>query len=471
MDEKNKIENAGIFDTDNQNDIGNGEIFGRESESEPCIIKALGVGGGGGNAVNYMYTKNIKSVSFALCNTDSTALRLSPVPNQLVMGYEITHGLGAGNDPEIGRQCAEASADEIRKLLSDGTEMVFITAGMGGGTGTGAAPVIAKIAKEADILTIGIVTIPFLFEGDAKIIAAMDGAEKMSEYVDALLLINNQRLTEIYPDLEFENAFDKSNDTLANAAMSISEIITEPGIINVDFRDVKSTLKDAHSAIIATGYGEGENRVTKAIQDAINSPLLKNSDINSSKRLLFKLSYNPNMEERFKMSEMNELTEFTNNLPRTIKMKWGYSKNPDLGEKVKMTILAAGFEMTTLSEKKSKKKDKEIIFGTKPVQKPEEPIVDPEVAERMREVYGKETIKKHGQAKAKVKYVVLRPDQFDDDEAIRKIELNPAYNRNPAIKDELKQTARLRNHEPEQRHDADTKTHPMSGEAPIMFDE
>lgn len=464
MPENNDITNGFMFNEPNQTDIGNGEIFGKESASEPCIIKALGVGGGGGNAVNYMYSKNIKSVSFALCNTDSTALRLSPVPNQLVMGYEITHGLGAGNDPEIGRKCAEASADEIRELLSDGTEMVFITAGMGGGTGTGAAPVIAQIAKEADILTIGIVTIPFLFEGDAKIIAAMDGAEEMSKYVDALLLINNERLTEIYPDLEFENAFDKSNDTLANAARSISEIITEPGIINVDFRDVKSTLKDAHSAIIATGYGEGENRVTKAIQDAINSPLLRNSDIKTSKRFLFKLSYNPNMKEPFKMSEMNELTEFTNNLPPSIKMKWGYSKNPDLGEKVKMTILAAGFEVTIADKKKNKQ---EITF--KAAAKPEEQNVDPETTERMREVYGKDTIKKHGQAKAKVKYVVLRPDQFDDDEAIRKIERNPAFNRNPSIKDELKQSTKLRT-DIQQRAETDRNNRATLGEAPIVFD-
>lgn len=447
------------------NDISNAEIFGSsEQTASPCIIKALGVGGGGGNAVNYMYHQDIKSVSFALCNTDSVALRLSPIPNKLVLGYEITNGLGAGNDPEVGRQCAEASEDEIRAMLADGTEMVFITAGMGGGTGTGAAPVIARIAKETGILTIGIVTIPFLFEGDAKIFAAMDGAEEMAKYVDALLLINNQRLTEIYPDLEFENAFDKSNDTLANAARSISEIITEPGVINVDFRDVKATLQDARSAIISTGYGEGENRVTKAIQDAINSPLLKNSDINSSKRLLFKLSYNPEMADRFRMSEMNELTEFTNNLPPTIKMKWGYSKNTELGDRVKMTILAAGFDVT-LREKN--KKREEIKFGA-PRKAPEEtkdPVTNTEAAVQMEELYGKDTIKKHGQAKAKVKYVVLRPDQFDDDEAIAKIERSPAYGRDPHIKDELKQSVRVQAPQTERPQ----KPAPTSGEAPIVF--
>lgn len=419
---------------DENYDISNPEIFG--DPAGPAIIKAIGVGGGGGNAINYMYKQNIPNVTFAICNTDQQALKISPVPDKIVLGYEITKGLGAGNNPEVGRQCAEASTEEIKKLLQDGTEMVFITAGMGGGTGTGAAPVVAKIAKEAGMLTIGIVTIPFLFEGERKIIKALDGAEELKKYVDALLVINNERLTEIYSDLDFFNAFGKADDTLANAARSISEIISEPCIINVDFQDVKTTLRDSGAAIISTGYGEGENRVAQAINNALNSPLLKSHDINTSKRLLFKLSYNPKMKEPFKTVEINQLTQFMNNLSPSIDVKWGYSHNETLGEKVKMTILASGFDITL---RDGGKKENKIILESKtpPTQTPD-PAKDSEATDRMMALYGKEAIKKHGQAKAKVKYVVLRPDQFDDDEVISKIENTPAFNRDPHFNNELR---------------------------------
>ena len=252
----------------------------------PKIIKVIGVGGGGGNAVNHMYREGIHDVTFVLCNTDNQALAESPVPVKLQLGRSITQGLGAGNRPERARDAAEESIDDIKEQLNDGTKMVFITAGMGGGTGTGAAPVIARIAKEMDILTVGIVTIPFIFEGEKKIIQALDGVERIAQHVDALLVINNERLREIYADLTFMNAFGKADDTLSIAAKSIAEIITMRGTVNLDFADVKTILKDGGVAIMSTGFGEGENRVTKAIDDALHSPLLNNNDIFNAKKVL-----------------------------------------------------------------------------------------------------------------------------------------------------------------------------------------
>ena len=221
----------------------------------PKIIKVIGVGGGGGNAVNHMFKEGIHDVTFVLCNTDNQALAESPVPVKLQLGRSITEGLGAGNRPDRAKDAAEESIEEIKDLLNDGTKMVFITAGMGGGTGTGAAPVIARIAKEMDILTVGIVTIPFIFEGEKKIIQALDGVERIAQHVDALLVINNERLREIYSDLTFMNAFGKADDTLSIAAKSIAEIITMRGTVNLDFADVKTILKDGARAMsLAAGY-------------------------------------------------------------------------------------------------------------------------------------------------------------------------------------------------------------------------
>ena len=269
------------------------------------IIKVIGVGGGGNNAINHMYEQNIKCVSFVVCNTDLQALNGSKVPTKVLIGPNITKGLGAGNIPEVARQAAEESADEIAKLFDDETKMVFITAGMGGGTGTGAAPVVAKIAKEHNVLTIGIVTIPFLFEGEKKIIKALNGAEEMSKHVDALLIINNERLTEIYSELDFLNAFGKADDTLSTAARSISELITCEGRINLDFNDVKTTLENGGVAIISSGYGEGERRMTKAIEDALNSPLLKNRDVYGSKRILVNIYFSREAQTKFVISEVD----------------------------------------------------------------------------------------------------------------------------------------------------------------------
>src|SRR5574344_1980749 len=283
--------------------------FGEPKENS--IIKVIGVGGGGGNAVNHMYREGIHDVTFVLCNNDNQALNDSPVPVHLQLGKE---GLGAGNKPTKARVAAEESIDDIHKMLNDGTKMAFITAGMGGGTGTGAAPVIAKVSKDLAIRTVGIVTIPFRFEGERKIDQALDGVEEMSKHVDALLVINNERLREIYPELGVLDAFGKADDTLSIAAKSIAEIITNHGIINLDFNDVKTVLKDGGVAIMSTGYGEGEGRVKKAIEDALHSPLLNDNDIYKSKKILLSISFcadkNGNKLEGLMMDEMNDVSDF-----------------------------------------------------------------------------------------------------------------------------------------------------------------
>lgn len=312
----------------------------------PSIIKVIGVGGGGGNAVNHMYKEGIHDVTFVLCNTDNQALAESPVPVKLQLGRSITEGLGAGNKPERASAAAEESIEDIKTLLSDGTKMVFITAGMGGGTGTGAAPVIAKTAKEMDILTVGIVTIPFLFEGEKKIIQALDGVEQISRHVDALLVINNERLREIYSDLTFMNAFGKADDTLSIAAKSIAEIITMRGKVNLDFADVNTILKNGGVAIMSTGLGEGENRVSKAIEDALHSPLLNNNDIFNAKKVLLNVSFCEQSE--LMMEEMNEVHEFMSKFDKGVEVIWGVAVDDSLGNKVKITVLATGFGMTSI---------------------------------------------------------------------------------------------------------------------------
>ncbi len=311
-------------------------------QAKQSIIKVIGVGGGGGNAVNHMYRNGIQDVSFLLCNTDSQALSVSPVPVRLQLGRE---GLGAGNDPEKGRQAAEETIDEIKQMLSDGTKMAFITAGMGGGTGTGAAPVVARVSRELDILTVGIVTIPFRFEGEPKIDQALDGVEELSKYVDALLVINNERLREIYSDLGVLDAFAKADDTLNTAAKSIAEIITDHKQINLDFNDVRTVLRNGGVAIMSTGHGEGEGRVRKAIDDALTSPLLNNDDIYNSKKILLNISFSDDSIEGsgLTMDEMNDVNDFMAKFNDRFEIKWGLGVDNSLGRKVKVTILATGF--------------------------------------------------------------------------------------------------------------------------------
>jgi len=419
----------------------------------PVIIKAIGVGGGGNNAVDHMFGENIRDVSFVNINTDLMALRRSPVPERVVIG----NGLGAGANPEVARVAAEDAADRISALFNDDTKMVFITAGMGGGTGTGAAPVVARLAKEAGLLTVGIVTIPFLFEGQRKIIKALAGADEMAKYVDALLVINNERLTEIYPDLDLVNGFSKADDTLTTAARSISEIITCDGKINLDFNDVNTTLRNGGSAIISTGYGEGTNRVTKAIEDALNSPLLKNRDIMGSKRLLFNLYFSRDAEEKFLMEEARELTAFVTAIDSDVEVIWGLTFDESLGNKVKITILAAGFDIALEEEEEelkanSKKKSQSLFgFGDKSGKNDRDkrtthtsdsrPAWDNGVSgserERLVQEYGDKVNEFQG-GKDRSRYIVLTPDQLDDDAVIDVLEKNPTATRDKKIVEKIK---------------------------------
>ncbi len=443
-------------------DIADASNFGMD-ETEGAIIKVIGVGGGGSNAVNYMYKQDIPLIRFVVCNTDKQALKDSPVPTQLLIGRDVTQGLGAGNKPEVGRECAEASVEEIRALFNDETEMVFITAGMGGGTGTGAAPVVAREAKAAGMLTIGIVTVPFMFEGKKKIIKALAGAEEMKKYVDALLIINNENLIELYKDFNFFNAFSKADDTLANAARSISEIISEPCYVNVDFQDVKTTLKDSGSAIIATAIGEGEHRITDAITKALHSPLLKMHDINTSKRLLFKFICAKDSENPIKTSEIAEITSFTSKLPSSIDVKWGIGDDPSMGDKVKITVLASGFDVTINEE--------ETIIINDNSEKTKEPTKqEREEQKKIEEVYGADKLKEQERETARLKYAVLKPAQFDDHEVIALLERNPTHNRPQSIREMLRNISETpdfsvglqpRRHEEEPKHGG--------GSSQIMF--
>lgn len=412
--------------------------------NEDVIIKVIGVGGGGNNAVRHMYNQGIENVSFVVCNTDLQALLNSPVPQKLMIG---STGLGAGNNPEKARREAEDSADEIAKLFTDQTRMVFITAGMGGGTGTGAAPVVARIAREHGMLTIGIVTIPFFFEGPKKIRKALDGANEMSKYVDALLVINNERLTEIYPDLQFLNAFGKADDTLSTAALGISELITNNNhVINIDFNDVDTTLRDGGAAIISIGYGEGESRVTKAINDALNSPLLKDRDIYSSKRILFNLYFNPTAEQEFVMSEANELTNFISNLSPDVDVIWGLAKDDSLGNRVKITLLAAGF--STDSKQQAFPKQQAAGQHSAPVEAatPREVApkkqVDESDVKLIEDLYGKEKAGKIVSNPASQTQVVLTPEQLNDDATIEIFERNPTFGRPRNVAEEIRSTGK-----------------------------
>lgn len=401
---------------------------GFDTESKlPTIIKVVGVGGGGNNAINHMYSQNIDGVSFVVINTDRQALNMSPVPNRVLIGPNITKGLGAGNKPEVAHEAAEESSQEIATLFDDDTKMVFITAGMGGGTGTGAAPVVARIAHDKGVLTIGIVTIPFLFEGQKKIIKALAGANEMRKYVDALLIINNQRLINIYPDLDFNNAFGKADDTLSTAARSISELITAEGLMNLDFNDVNTTLRNGGVAIISTGFGEGEHRVTKAIEDALNSPLLKNRDVYSSSRILINVYFNPDSSEPFQMSEMDEMETFMANFSHDVDVITGVAFDKSLDSKIKITVLAAGFDVSLNEEAPVPEKKPKA-----PSPKPQDD--DNDMKRMMEGEYGTDVIAKNNQAKAEAQYIILSQEDIENETLLDELRNHPAYNRSPEVK-------------------------------------
>jgi cell division protein FtsZ len=404
----------------------------QDKENTRTIIKVMGVGGGGNNAINHMYMQNIEGVSFVVLNTDRQQLNESPVPNRVLLGPNTTHGLGAGNIPETAKRAAEESESEIAALFDDDTKMVFITAGMGGGTGTGAAPVVARIAHEKGVLTIGIVTIPFLFEGPKKILKALAGADEMGKYVDALLIINNQRLTEIYSDLDFTNAFGKADDTLTTAARSISDLITVRGVINLDFNDVNTTLRNGGAAIISSGYGTGERRVTKAIEDALESPLLKNRDVYGSRKILMNVYFNPNSGSPLLMKELNEIQEFMANFDQEVDVIWGTAHDLNLEEQIKVTVLAAGFNVSL---------DKEAPVQNVP-QRRESISVPNTVTDnsgRLIKEYGEEAITKQALAQNRARYIVLTPEEMDDDDVIDMIEKTPTYKRKPDFRNLIKE--------------------------------
>ena len=408
--------------------------FGEEEKGN-SIIKVIGVGGGGGNAVNHMYRNGIHDVTFVLCNTDNQALNDSPVPVHLQLGKE---GLGAGNKPERARQAAEETIDDIKNMLNDGTKMAFITAGMGGGTGTGAAPVIARVSKELGILTVGIVTIPFRFEGPKKINQALDGVEEMAKHVDALLVINNERLRAIYPELAVLDAFAKADDTLSIAAKSIAEIITVHGLINLDFNDVKTVLKDGGVAIMSTGYGQGEGRVKKAIEDALNSPLLNDNDVFNSKKILLSITFSSNNDSNpgLTMDEMNDVNDFMSKFSEDFELKWGLALDPDLEDKVKVTILATGFgieDVDGMSKHTLKRVQEENARKVEDAEK------KARQEERIGRYYNNTS---DNQYKHRPNIYIFRQEDLDNEDVILAVENTPTYKRTRQMLEDIKNQAK-----------------------------
>ncbi|WP_372752006.1 cell division protein FtsZ [Labilibaculum sp.] len=320
------------------------------AQNESSIIKVIGVGGGGGNAVNYMYKQGIKDVDFIICNTDAQALETSEIPVKIQLGESLTEGRGAGNKPERGEQSAIENLDDVNEVLADNTKMVFITAGMGGGTGTGAAPVIAKAAKEMGILTVGIVTIPFRFEGRQRLHQAIAGINKLKENVDSLLVINNEKLSEIYGDLKLSTAFSKADDVLATAAKGIAEIITLHGYINVDFEDVKTVMTDSGVAVMGSASAEGEDRAVMAIREALTSPLLNSNDVRGARNILLNISSG---EEEVTMDEVGQITDYVQEaVGDSASIIWGTGHDSALENKVSVTIIATGFDNGLIPEEK-----------------------------------------------------------------------------------------------------------------------
>lgn len=420
--------------------MGNNDILDFQlNRSTQTIIKVIGVGGGGGNAVNHMFREGIHDVSFALCNTDNQALNGSPVPVKVQLGVETTKGLGAGNKPTVAKRAAEESVELIQNLLDDGTRMVFITAGMGGGTGTGAAPVVARIAKDSGILTVGIVTIPFVFEGKRKIIQALQGVEEIAQNVDALLVINNERLRDIYQDLTMINAFAKADDTLTIAAKSIAEIITIHGHVNLDFADVETTLKDGGVAIMSRGLGNGKNRVSDAIDDAINSPLLNNNDVFNAKKILINISCSE--EHPLMMEEMNALHEFMGKFSREIEVIWGSAVEEELGEDVKVTLLATGF---TIDDVAGIKQQQEIRTKAEEIEAEvlrEEERKNREEEERLvNKYYGTLAVEMLSGSDGVGKPYILSIEELDDDRILDALDKVPVFKRDKDFDPKVIQT-------------------------------
>lgn len=393
-------------------------------QSTPPTILALGVGGGGCNAVAYMATQGVKGVDFVVLNTDNQALQPLPVPTKILLGPKICGGNGAGGKPELGQRAAEESVEEIERLLTPDVKMVFVTAGMGGGTGTGAAPVVAGVAKKAGILTVGIVTIPFFFEGMSKIRSAIQGASNLQKNVDALLIINNDRLSSIYPDIAWDEAFSKADDILTTAARTISDMVTTLANINIDMQDVDTCLRDGRTALISVGYGEGDdpNRMTTAIAAARHSPLLCDTDIMSAKELLFAVYYPRNLQPTFRMAEMEAANRMVAEINRTVHIKFGWGYDDSFGNRVKFTMLASGFDVSV--DTGGTRID--IISGNKQVAAPADEAMP---IEAISSAYGRDKVNEFVRLQETQNYYILSPEDLDSDDAIAQLEASPAYKR------------------------------------------
>ena len=383
------------------------ELIQIANVTTPRIIKVIGVGGGGGNAVGQMYRDNIPEVRYLVANTDKKALDDNIVPDHLQLGP----GLGAGGDPERGAALANECLDQINAALDDETKMVFVTAGMGGGTGTGASPVIAHAAREKGILTVGIVTIPFLFEREKQIDKALDGLDKLSKEVDAMLVINNQRLCDIYSDLSIINAFKRADETLSTAVSSITEIISMHGRVNLDFQDVNTTLRNGGVAVMSTGYAEGENRVTRAINDALNSPLLNNNDVFDASHILIAITTSSDDGAALRTGEVDEINAFMGHFNSDIETKWGLAFDPQLGQTVKITIIASGFG----------------LYGTKKRERNNKLEVDADDADksgRRGVYYGTST-----RVRRRARCYIFNDDDLNNEALLKQVEEVPTFKR------------------------------------------
>lgn len=333
-------------------------IFELLKEDTP-IIKVLGVGGGGSNAVNHMFRQGIVGVDFAICNTDAQAMEISPVPTKIQLGPQLTEGRGAGSKPNMGKLACEESLEDVRKYLGNDCKMLFITAGMGGGTGTGAAPTIAKAAQEMDILTVGIITVPFTFEGRRRASQAIEGLQELKENVDTLIIISNDKLRAIHGNLSLSGAFAEADNVLTTAAKGIAEIITVPGYVNVDFEDVNTVMRSSGVAIMGTGTAEGENRAKRSVDEAMNSPLLEDNDIRGAEHILLNITSG---KKEVTMDEIFEITEFVQEEAGFgTDLIWGNCFDEDLGDALSVTLIATGFDKNKGQNKTEARKPEKIV--------------------------------------------------------------------------------------------------------------
>ncbi len=356
-------------------------------KEKSSIIKVIGVGGGGGNAVNHMYRQGITGVDFIICNTDAQALELSPIPNKVQLGASLTEGMGAGSIPEVGKNSAIENIDDIKQMLGTNTKMLFITAGMGGGTGTGASPIIAKAAREMDILTVGIFTTPFGFEGKRRKMQADAGMEELKKYVDSFLVISNDRVRQIFGNLTLGSAFAQADNILTTAAKGIAEIITLPGYINVDFKDVRTVMKDSGVSIMGSHAAEGENRALKAVEGALASPLLKDNEIEGARYILLNISSG---NQEVTMDEVSIITDYIQEeAGLAADLIWGNCIDENLGDKISVTIIATGFQ--TKDEREKEQSTKKVVSMLVPeaeyIQKPVNEFINPVKANAPAEPY------------------------------------------------------------------------------------